>query len=228
MKKILLIFCFVSCCFGQHFYNSVPIASGGGVKNFQRVQFVHMYTGSSKVIPGVIAGNCLVAICVVNASATLTVSDGVNTWNTVKNISQAAGSAVTVNVSVALSVASGNTTVSFSGSSSDPSITIIEYSGVTGVDGSGGSDVTENPLVATTITSATDMFVWGWGNETINTHTSQILTPGSISAAQIEFEGSQYSGAWELLNSSVGFAPGTWTHTFTGGVDGVLCVVALK
>lgn len=205
-----------------------PAPSGGGAKNFQRVQFVHQYTGHSKLIPGVGAGNCLVCIAVVNASATLVVSDGVNTWNTIQNVSQATGNAVTVNISVALAVAGGDTTVSYTGSTADASITIIEYSGVTGVDGSGGSDVTENPLVATTITSATDMFVWGWGNETVSSHTSQILTPGSISATQIEFEGSQYSGAWELLNGSAGFAAGTWTHTFTGGSDGVLCVVALK
>ena len=55
--------------------------------------------------------------------------------------------------------------MSVTGSSADAGITVIEYSGVTGIDASAQATTTST-LAVVLNTTQTDMFVCGWGNET--------------------------------------------------------------
>lgn len=197
-------------------------------KNFVRKQYVHKYTGTSVTITPT-AGDCLVAFAQANAIATLTVSDGVNTWVTQQKAQQTSGELITVVAATALDVAGTAVTVSFTGSSADAGITVIEYSGVTGIDTSAQATATSTLSVVLN-TAQTDMFVCGWGNETYGdgTITSETLNPGNLAPALVEHDTKHYDAEWDVLDSGAGFSAGTYTNTFVGSTGGCLVVVALK
>jgi hypothetical protein len=197
-------------------------------KHFVRKQYVHQYTGTSVTITPT-AGDCLVAFAQANAIATLTVSDGVNRWVTQQKAQQTSGELITVVAATALDVAGGAVTVSFTGSSADAGITVIEYSGVTGIDASAQATTTATLSVVLN-TAQTDMFVWGWGDEEYgaDTCTGKTLNPGDIAPALIEHDTEHYDAEWDVLNSGAGFSAGAYTNTFVGSANGCLVVLALK
>ncbi len=197
-------------------------------KHFVRKQYVHQYPGSSITITPT-AGDCLVAFCSTRSINALNVSDGVNTWINQQTAQQSASGATTLVAATALNVAGSTVSITFSGSTAQLGITVIEYSGVTAVDASGQA-VTSTTLPVVLTTTSSDMFVWGWGDEIagMDTLTSEILTPGSVTGTLIQHDTSQYDAQWEFLNSSTGFSPGTYTNTFVGSADGCLVVLALK
>jgi hypothetical protein len=195
-------------------------------KNFVRKQYAHDSAGRSITITPA-PGDCLVAFAQVSAISTLTVSDGVNTWVTQQSAQQTSGEPITVVGAAALAVAGTAVTVSFTGSGPDAAITVIEYSGVTGIDASAQATNTST-LSAVLNTSQTDMFVCGWGNEDGFKITSESLNPGDITSALIQQDPQSGNAEWDVLNSGAGFSAGIYTNAFVGAANGCLVVLALK
>jgi len=197
-------------------------------KNFARQQYVHTYVGTSATITPT-AGDCLVAFAQTDSIAPLTISDGVNTWVTQRTARQTSEASITVVAATALNVAGTAVTVSVTGSSADAGITVIEYSGVTGIDTSAQATTTST-LAVVLNTTQTDMFVCGWGNEAYGDDiiNSETLNPGNLAPDLVEHDTGHYDAVWDDLNSGAGFSAGTYTNTFAGATGGCLVVVALQ
>jgi hypothetical protein len=193
-----------------------------------RKQYVHSYIGTAVAITPT-AGDCLVAFAQVNAIVNLMVSDGVNKWVTQQTAQQTSGEALTVVAATALNVAGTPVTVSFTGSAQDAGITVIEYSGVSGIDAS--AQATTAPILSVVLnTTQKDAFVCGWGNEESGEDQiySETFNPGNMAPVLIEHDTEHYEAQWEVLNSNAGFPAGTYTDTYIGSPNGCLVMLALE
>jgi hypothetical protein len=219
-----------------------PAAVASGSKNFvsNNIFTNNPYAGTSVSVTPLHAGDCLVAMCDVStALVTLTVTGGTgNTWVTQQNVdahtlNSLDGTAKTMCLATCLNCVSGTYNVSFSssGGASDPSIVVVEYGGVTGVDTSGAADNGNvNAGTITLTTGATDLFVLGQFNENNALITSVLLNPSGIDVAanQLQKQGSHYDASFEWLNGSAGYASGTYALQFTGSSLSLFAAVALK
>jgi hypothetical protein len=192
-----------------------------------RKQYVHNYIGTSATITPT-AGDCLVAFAQVNAIAPLTISDGVNNWVTQQTAQSTIGESITLVAATALNVAGTPVTVSFTGSTTDAGITVIEYSGVSGIDTSAQATTTST-LAVVLNTAQTDAFVCGWGNEGNGEDDidSETFNPGNLTPALIQHDTAHYDAEWDVQNSGAGFLAGTYTNTYVGSANGCLVVLAL-
>jgi len=205
----------------------VPIVAGG---NFVRVGFHHHYGASSNdsVTFTPAAGNFLVCFASQSGVTNITISDnsGGNVWTSRQQVNMA-GSSGRLAAFTSPTVLGVSTTVSVTASGgSDFGITVIEYSGVTGLDNSGSAAGSTSAPSFTT--SHTCIFVGGWADETSGPLTSQTLTPGSIAATTIgTTDNVHLDGQYEWLNGSAGFSAGTYTGTVVGDANGASALLAL-
>lgn len=203
---------------------------GGGGKSFAQVGIVHhLYTGTSVTFTPT-AGNALVCFASGGGSAVIVISDNAgNTWSQLKTVSDPTHTSLRMVGAVALSVAGISTTVTATAvGTSDVGITVLEYSGVTGVlDSSANGSSTS--IVNTLTASETCMFVLGWADETANSFTSTTLTPGSVSGSLAQRDTGHFDGQWAFLNAGAGFAANSYTiTTAASAVSGSCIAICLK
>ena len=182
--------------------------------SFQRVQFATSSAGVATITPT--AGNALVAAIYCSGVASPTISDtSGNNWEvitTVQNSGTAGASGVSQVIAVALNVAGGITVVT---ALSEPLInfTIVEYSGVAGVD-TFSSQTGAASLYSAFTTQETDMFFGSWSSDsaTDNSNSANLKDSfgHSVSGVQINLTSgvTPYNTQYEWLNGSAGYAPG--------------------
>ncbi len=208
-------------------------------KNFVQQQDVYVYPAATPSVASItnVAGRAMIVILNgVQGSGsdigTITVSDtNLNSYSLLVSVSDNPNTPA-VNwsiVYIAYGISGGANTVTWSNSGAsltDKNIELIEFSGVTGSDGT----VTglSNVFTGNIVTTKKDCFVGGQFDENSTNFTSWVLTPGSISSTVIHSGGHfDHSDCW--LNSAVGFSSGTYTFTLnTASTRRIWWVAALQ
>lgn len=200
-----------------------PIASGGSSVSFVRVQFAPSNSGNDASFGSAVTiGNCIIVSVTSFGTAATGCSD--NLGNTYTLVDTATSGSNHISLFVAFVTVGGTCTVTQSGGVSFVATGAFEYSGPTSVADHNHASGT-NPSVSLT-TSATTMFFATYDNESADQYTSSALNPGSVAGFQIDKNSSQIAVDVEWLNSSVGFAAGSYTLDLIG--TGLWSGVALK
>lgn len=201
---------------------SQPVASGGSSVSFVRIQFKHTSGSDASFDSNITAGNCiLVAVTSFGTAATSCVDSLGNTYSLVDTATSGGNH---ISIFVSFTTIGGACFVTQSGASSFVAVTAIEYSGPTSVADHNHASGT-NPSVSLT-TSANAMFYACYDNESTDAYTSSALNPGSVAGVLINKDIGQITADVEWLNSSAGFAAGSYTLDLTG--TGLWAGIALK
>lgn len=186
-------------------------------KSFTLVNSAHQFypSGSGSISYTPTVGNSLIAYAMQPVGATISISDGVNTWVQQVQISTGHGMCL----ATALNVSGSPVTITASGVA-NATFAVFEYSGITTFESPQQNINAGSPATLVFTATGNDGFFVAWGNEITDTITSMVLTPGSVAGNQGPNDTGQYATSWDWLNSGAGFAANTYTATFTGSAAG--------
>ena len=184
-------------------------------KDFVRVRNYTSYTNWLDVTPNkgdmlILVANCYGNITSMGALNESPIGDK---WQLLHTVHSGSGSnAVTLIIVVALNVQGVATKITFP-ITSQMTVEMVEYSGVTAVDVSALTSGANLSVIVTT--TNTDMFFGAWINKAALANTSTSLLPGNVAAQPIRVDTNFYDGVYEWSNGGQGFPAGSYTLKMT-------------
>lgn len=189
--------------------NAIPVSPPAGL-NVVSTGWAYKYVGNAVAITNV-AGRAMIGeLCGGGNVAGVSFSDSNNnTWVNVTNHSGGAAA-------VAWNIAGGSNYVTAAYTNgNDLSIILLEFSGITAID-SAVASVGAATLSNTNVATSQCVFIGLWNNESVDTRTSQTLTPPGASPTEIHHGATHYDAQYGWLNSGSGYSAGTYVIEFVG------------